>query len=243
MKFYKELSKVYDIVFPKDETTLKFLCKSLNHNSKVLDLACGTGSYAVALAQKGHRVDGIDLNEEMIALAKGKGGLFANFKVGDMTKFHETFLSEKYDMIYCIGNSIVHLKNKEKIEKFIKDIYKSLNDEGTLIIQTVNYDRIINQNIKSLPTIDRSEKGVKFVRNYNYKENEEKVEFQTDLIIFDNNKEEKYNNSVDLIALRKNELEEMFKKAGFKSIESYGGFSEEPFGEDSFALVIKAVKS
>lgn len=242
MKFYKELSKVYDIVFPKDETTLKFLCKALNHNSKVLDLACGTGTYSVALAQKGHRVDGIDLDEEMIALANGKGGLFANFKVGDMTRFHEVFDSEKYDMVYCIGNSIVHLKNKGKIENFITDIYKNLNEEGTLIIQIVNYDRIINQNIKSLPTIDRHEKGVKFIRNYNYREHEEKVEFQTELIIYNDSKEEKLSNSVDLIALRKNELEEMLKKAGFKTVKAYGGFSEELFSEDSFALVVKGVK-
>lgn len=242
MKFYKELSKVYDVVFPKDEKTLSFLQKDLKGNSKVLDLACGTGTYSMALALKGHRVDAIDLGEEMIELAKGKGGLYANFVVGDMTKFHEEFPKEKYDLAYCIGNSIVHLKNKERIQEFIKDIYTTLAEGGNLIIQIVNYDRVINQNVTSLPTIDRQEKGVRFVRNYEYKDEEEKVEFKTELIISKNGTEERFLNSVDLIALKKDELVDMFSKAGFKNIEVYGGFLQEEFTVDSFALVIRGSK-
>lgn len=242
MKFYKELSKVYDIIFPKDDTTLNFLCKDLKGNSKILDLACGTGTYSAALALKGHRVDGIDLGEEMIQLAKGKGALFANFTVGDMTRIKEIYEDEKYDLIYCIGNSIVHLKSKEKIEKFIKDIYDMLNDHGAFIVQIVNYDRIIKNNVKSLPSISRKEKGVSFIRNYNYKEENQKVEFQTELIISKDDNQERYENSVDLIALKRDELENMLSKAGFADIEAFGDFSEEAFNEETFALVIKGIK-
>ncbi|MCM8711118.1 methyltransferase domain-containing protein [Clostridium sp. SYSU_GA19001] len=242
MKFYKELSKVYDIVFPKDDKTFKFLCKDLKGNSKVLDLACGTGNYSVALALRGHRVDAIDLGVEMIELAKSKGGLYANFVVGDMTKFKEHFPMERYDLAFCIGNSVVHLKSKEKIEEFIKNIYEALNDEGILVVQIVNYDRIIKYDVKSLPTIDRPEKGVKFVRNYNYKEDEEKVEFQTELIISKNDIEDRFENSVDLIALKKDELLSMFEKSGFKDIEVYGDFGEEEFNETSFSLVMRGFK-
>ena len=226
MKFYKELSKVYDTVFPKDEKTLRFLLKDLKSNSKVLDLACGTGTYSLSLALKGNRVDAIDLDEDMIQLAKGKGGLYANFVQGDMTKFREEFQGKRYDLVYCIGNSI----------------YEVLIDEGALTVQIVNYDRIIKHDIKALPMIDRPEKGVKFIRNYNYKQDEEKIEFQTELIINKNDDEERFQNSVDLIALKKDEIKGMFHKAGFKEIEVYGGFSEEDFIEESFALVIKAVK-
>lgn len=242
MKFYKELSKVYDIVFPRDDTTLNYLCKNLKGNSKVLDLACGSGTYSIALAQKGHRVDGIDLGEEMITKAKGKGGLFADFIVGDMTKAKDIFYGKKYDFIFCIGNSIVHLKNKEKIHQLIKDIYDMLIDDGSLVIQIINFDRVIKKNIKSLPTIDRAEKGVKFIRNYNYLESESKVEFNTELIVSKEGNEDKYENSVDLIALKMEELKSMFEDVGFKGIEVFGNFNEEMYSEDSFSLVIKGVK-
>lgn len=242
MKFYKELSKVYDYIFPKDDTTAKFLFKNLKGNSKVLDLACGTGTYSIALAQKGHRVEGIDLDEEMITLARGKGGLFADFTVGDMTKIKEIYEGKRYDFVYCIGNSIVHLKNKERIGALIKDIYDMLIDEGALVIQIINFDRVIKNNIKSLPTIERNEKGLRFVRNYNYREEEGKVEFNTELLISKNSKVESAQNSVDLIALRMEELKAMFEKAGFRDLQIFGDFTEEEFSEESYALVIKGVK-
>lgn len=242
MKFYKELSKVYDVVFPKNEQTLKFLCKYLKGNSTVLDLACGTGTYATPLALKGHRVDGIDLGEEMIEMAERKGGLYANFVIGDMTEIKEEFKGKKYNLAYCIGNSIVHLKNKDKIQSFIKDIYDVLNEEGTFIVQIVNYDRIIKHDVKSLPTIEDKSKGVRFIRNYNFKEQEGKVEFQTELIINKDGKEEVFKNSVDLIALTKNELQSMFEKAGFSDIKVYGSFSEEDYSDESFSLVINGIK-
>lgn len=241
MKFYKELCKVYDIVFPKDEETLKFLLKDLKVNSKILDLACGTGTYSIALAQKGHRVEGIDLDEDMIAASKSKGGLFANFVVGDMTKLQEYFHKEKYDLIFCIGNSIVHLKNKEKIEQCIIDIYNTLNYDGSIIIQTVNYDRILKKEVKALPTIDRSDKGVKFVRNYNLRE-DGKIDFETELTIKKEDKVDSYQNSVPLIPLQSSELIEMLKKAGFKNIELFGGFDEKDFSDETFATIIRGVK-
>ncbi|SKA84027.1 Ubiquinone/menaquinone biosynthesis C-methylase UbiE [Clostridium sp. USBA 49] len=242
MKFYKELSNVYDDIFPQNEETLKFLCKNLKNNSSVLDLACGTGTYSIALALKGHRVDAIDLEEEMIEIAKKKGGLYANFVAGDMTEIKYEFKDKKYDLAYCIGNSIVHLKNKEKIQSFIKDVYDVLSDKGIFIVQIVNYDRIINYDVKSLPTIENKFKKVKFIRNYNYKNEERNIEFQTELIIDKNGENESFKNSVDLIPLQKEELKLMFEKAGFLDIEIYGSFLEEEYNEESFSTIIKGTK-
>lgn len=242
MKFYKELSKVYDTVFPKDEETLEFLCEGLKVNSKILDLACGTGSYAIALGQKGHRVDAVDLGEEMINTAKGKGGLYVNFALADMTKVKEIFQVSKYDFIFCIGNSLVHLENREKVQTLLKNMHDMLNYEGSIVIQIINYDRIIKYNIDSLPTIDRAEKGVKFTRNYDYNEKNSKVNFNTELIISKDGKEERFENSVELLALQSGELITMLEKAGYSKIELYGGFHGEEYNDKSMALVVKAFK-
>jgi SAM-dependent methyltransferase len=53
----------------------------------VLDAACGTGRYAIPLAQAGARVAGIDLSEEMLDLARRKAadsGLSLDLRVGDV---------------------------------------------------------------------------------------------------------------------------------------------------------------
>lgn len=242
MKFYKELSKVYDTVFPKDEDTLEFLCGNLKVNSKILDLACGTGSYAIALGQKGHRVDAVDLGEEMINIAKSKGGLYVNFVEADMTKVKEVFEGNKYDFIFCIGNSLVHLENKEKVQILLKNMHDMLNYEGSILIQIINYDRIIKYNVDSLPTINRDEKGVKFVRNYIYSEKNSKVDFNTELIIAKEGKEEKFENSVELLALQSDELIAMLEKAGYSNIELFGGFKGEEYNDKTMALIVRANK-
>jgi len=43
---------------------------------RVADLACGTGSLSVLVAELGHEVSGVDLSEEMVALARAKTAPF-----------------------------------------------------------------------------------------------------------------------------------------------------------------------
>lgn len=240
MKFYDELGKVYEIVFPLDENTVNFLIKDI-HEGNILDIACATGDYAINLAKRGFKVDAIDLNGDMINTAKSKDSS-VNFVEGDMTKINSIFNGHKYDIAFCIGNSIVHLSSKDKIEDFIKDIYEMLNPGGVLVIQTVNYDRIITNNITSLPTIDRRAKGVKFIRDYHYNKEENLIDFNTELLINRDGKEESYKNSIPLIPLMSYELDSMIKEAGFSEYKFYGGFDGKEFSLDSFATIMRAVK-
>jgi ubiquinone/menaquinone biosynthesis C-methylase UbiE len=242
MEFYSELSDFYDIVFPTDSGTVEFLSNSLKPDSKILDLACGTGDYSIALAKTGYNVRGIDLSGEMIIKAKDKAkGLNVDFVEYDMTKANNVFKNEKFDLIFCIGNSIVHLSTKIEIEKFISNIYKMLTYNGIMIIQIINFDRIFKYGIRSLPTIEKPDKGITFIRRYDY-ENRNVIDFNTEIIYSDGNKEKKFYNSVVLIPLLHRELDNMIKSAGFKKAEFYGGFNCDEYNEDAYALVVKAYK-
>lgn len=243
MSFYSELSKAYDIVFPMDTETLSFLCEGLNESAKVIDIACGSGSYAAALADKKYNVIGIDLDSSMIKLAENKkGSNNVEFRNMDMKDIKKEYGHKKFDLIYCIGNSIAHLKDKSEIKNLIKDMYDLLNEKGVAIIQIVNYDRILKYNVKSLPTIDRSSSGVKFVRNYRHSSDESIIYFDTELIISEQGTETKYENSVPLLPIQSSELSKMMEETGFCSVETYGDFSKEEFNDKSFALVLRAYK-
>lgn len=245
MKFYSELSRVYDIVFPLDEDTFSFLIKDLKPNSNVMDMACGTGSYSLAIAEIGHNVTGIDLGQKMIELAERKNEASKSkikFYCMDMREAAENFKDEKYDLIYCIGNSLVHLNNAEEIEKLIKDMFNMVEDGGQIILQIINYDRIINEKITSLPTIERKDDGVKFVRNYRHSEDDSVIYFDTELIINDGENSGGYKNSVPLLPLKSRDMKNILKNAGFKDINLYGDFDSVPYNEKSFALVVRAVK-
>lgn len=243
MEFYEALSNVYDIVFPMNEETIQFLKKDLKAKSKILDIACGTGNYSIPLAKAGHQVDAIDLDETMIQQAKEKAQeLDVHFTVGDMTKIKEQLHGSFYDFIFCIGNSIVHLDRKNTIEKLIQDIFNMLQDGGQMVIQTINYDRIIKYNIDHLPTIERAEEGVTFVRKYFYRSDTGKVDFNTELTIRQGRENLRYHNSIPLLALQKDEIEAMIRKAGFQHVKFYGGFGYGPYTSDAYAMVVRAIK-
>lgn len=243
MKFYSELSRVYDIVFPIDENTLNFLAKGIKVNGYVLDLACGTGDFTIALGKKGYNVIGVDLNHGMIEQARNKlpQGLNVKFIEGDMTKLSITN-GEKQDLIFCIGNSIVHLNEKGEIQNFIKAIYDNLGSGGKAVIQTINFNRIVKYKIDALPTITKEAGDIQFIRNYIYNEGDQVLDFSTELVVKEDGIENKYVNKVPLIILLKNELYEMFQKAGFGEINIFGGFDRSNYSDESYALVIEGKK-
>lgn len=241
MNFYNVLSKYYDVIFTKDENTVNFLKEDLKINSNILDVACGTGTYSIALGEQGNKVQGMDLDEEMINKAIGKNhNSNVSFIVGDMLKLENIYEAYSFYKVFCIGNSLVHLSTKEEIEKAIEQMYKVLKKEGTLVIQIINYDRILSKNIKALPTILREEQGVEFVRRYELN-GEGKIIFLGQINIEEDGNS--YENGVELIPLQSEELKQMLLKIGFKNIEFYGSFKKETYNkEESYALVVRAEK-
>jgi glycine/sarcosine N-methyltransferase len=240
MSFYDELSKYYDIVFPKGEAQMNFIKKRLSNRKRVLDLACGTGNYSIALAELGCSVTAVDLDESMVHNLNKKAqqqNLDIDAHVMDM-KSIDKLNNNKYDMILCIGNSLVHLENMEEIKELIYKLHSLLNEDGVLIIQIVNYDRILKFNIKELPTIDRSEQGVKFIRKYDYKNN--KILFNGKLIVNERGEEKIYDNTVQLYPLLSNDLVNIYKDLGMKNIETYGGFNEVEFNEETIGFISAA---
>lgn len=224
---YHEYAKYFDKIFPAKDQIVAFLEKHLD-GKRILDVGCGSGEYTIALHDKGYSVTGIDLDTEMIAYAKKKASAIY-FKVENMLDMDD----EIYDSLYCIGNTLVHLPTKKDIQTFLNSCYKKIED-GNIVLQIINYDRILEEHITSLPTIENEE--VTFVRNYSHKE--DKIVFSTIL----KTKDKRYENAVELIPLCKDELVEMLKEAGFKTINSYKGFSDAPYEKDSYALVIVASK-
>lgn len=121
-------------------------------------------------------------------------------------------------------------------------MYDSLENKGSIIIQIINYDRILRYNIKSLPTIDRKDKGIKFIREYKYPKEQTLIDFQTELLILKDGVLEKYENRVPLLPIKSKEIIDIIKEVGFSKIHVYGSFLMEKFTQDSYALVIKAFK-
>ena len=215
-----------------------------NPPKRLLDVACGSGGYSEALAKSGYSIVSIDLDDKMVEMAGVKavnGQLDMEVLRCDMGDIDET-VSGSFDCIFCIGNSLVHLGSIEEIKDSLVQMHTKLLAGGRLLLQIINFDRILKYGISSLPEIVVSEIGLKFVRNYRRDEVSNKIHFDTTLTVKGISGFEKYENSVDLLPLTSMELIQLMKEAGFGRVEVYGDFNSGSFTADSYLLVLEGIE-
>ncbi len=242
MGFYSLLSTYYDHIFPVPDQKLGFFLQLWQQNNadRVLDLACGSGLLARKLAKQGLRVTGIDLEEEMIVKARQAAAAedsSVDFRVGDMRDAGG--VDGEYDGAICVGNSLAHLLDKEDILRTLQAMGQRLRPGGILVIQIVNFDRILAQGPTDLPDVVRSDVGFAFYRRY-VPQASGLVEFQSRFITLPDQTE--HTNSINLRAIRQEELAGWLQDIGFTDLRFYGGFDKSPYAKDSYATVVTAVR-
>lgn len=238
MAFYEEIAKYYDLIFPTAQGTVNFLKeKAGNPPKEILDVACGTGGYSFALEKEGYNLTALDLDKKMVQELKEKAeACGSNIKAmeGNILEINEKFEKDSFDLVFCIGNSLVHLGNSDEILKFLKDAKDILRADGTFVFQVINYDRIISKGIKGLPTITNEAEDLTFERLYRYEEAKKKVYFKTILKV----QGKTFENEVPLYALQYEEAVELLREAGFNSFTAYGDFKGSSFDkENSYAMI------
>lgn len=67
-----QIAAIYEMANPMAEDAEFYLCLAGPRSCSVLDLGCGTGTLCCALAERGHRVTGVDPAAAMLALARNK---------------------------------------------------------------------------------------------------------------------------------------------------------------------------
>lgn len=255
MGFYEQISKYYDYIFPTGKAQVEFIKASAGMPPKnMLDVACGSGGYSVELAKSGYEMTAVDLDDKMVEMAREKAlqegaginVLRCNMKELEavLTKAYSDLNqgSPRFDCIFCIGNSLVHLGSIKEITEVLRQMYSLLSESGSLLIQIINYDRIINFKINELPAIRNDEAGLEFIRMYRYDEMRGIVHFNTKLNVNGADGEERYENSIELLPVLSSDLHKALKEAGFSCIEFYGDFGFSPYNEEAFMLVVKATK-
>ena len=98
-----------------------------------VDLACGTGSVTVLLAQKGLQVTGVDLSEEMLTVAQQKAWELENMPRFVCQPLQELRLPRGVDLAVCALDSLDYITDPEDCQEAIRRVYKVLNPGGIFI--------------------------------------------------------------------------------------------------------------
>jgi len=113
-----------------------------------------------------------------------------------------------------------------------------LTPGGTLTIQILNYDHILDNNIRSLAQINNDQ--ITFERSYQFTENSELIDFNTTLTV--KATAQIIQNTVKLYAIRQKKLHELLEETGFENMEYFGNFDSEPLKNDSLTLIVTGKK-
>ncbi|MBO5416581.1 MAG: class I SAM-dependent methyltransferase [Clostridia bacterium] len=110
----------------------KCFSKYLNKTpTLVLDLACGTGSMTVELAERGHDMIGVDLSEDMLSEAylrsEGKGILYL---CQDMRSFE---LYGTVGAVVCCLDSLNYLLTEDDLSRAFATVHNYLDPDGLFI--------------------------------------------------------------------------------------------------------------
>jgi SAM-dependent methyltransferase len=132
---YRWLAGYYDELFgpwrkPMDRARKRLLRSVLPHVETGCDLACGTGTTAIALARTGIRMFAVDLSPRMCRCARQKAaadGVPLKVIHADMRNF---VLPERVGLVSCEYDALNHVPRRADLRKVCRSVARALLPGG-----------------------------------------------------------------------------------------------------------------
>jgi SAM-dependent methyltransferase len=100
---------------------------------RVAELACGTGSLAVALAREGYRVVAVDRSEAMLQEAEKKARLAGSAVTFLKQDIRRLKLAEPVDLATCFFDSVNYLLSYGDLVKTFRSVHRALAPGGLFV--------------------------------------------------------------------------------------------------------------
>lgn len=257
-KMYDELSQHYDRFVNWEHrlsSELPFLKSALNEiqtapgdTLSILDAACGTGRHAIALAQAGFNLTGADSSEEMIAHAwenARREGLKVTFNQAGFGELKQAFGDNRFDGLICLGNSLPHLLDEVSLADALVDFATVLKPGGKLILQNRNFDLVLAQRARWMPTQTFREGDETWIFSRFYDFNPDgRLTFNIQILHSEG--EGAFDQEVistRLWPMKREVLENFMKEAGFSDLMFFGSLEGDDYHSESSANLVITAKT
>ncbi|GEM_PF-6915698 len=220
-----------------------FLCEIFNpiKNKHLLDIACGPGHHAHALAHYGACITGIDTDKEYLVYARqeaGKYNLTIKYKVLSMIDIHS--LRQYYDGAFFVGNPLSILESQSAITATFHGLHSVLKSDSLIVVHAYNYPVYFSDsNSFSFPTLCGNENGTpwraeqKIIKTENALVHSFILNRQTA-----DGRWESEKHIIPIFAIPIQTILHIMHTAGFTDIHRYGSFTKEAFNESSSPEII-----
>ncbi|MBI5566440.1 MAG: class I SAM-dependent methyltransferase [Chloroflexi bacterium] len=249
MSNYDSFAEVYDLFYADLEDDLEmYLGFAERTGGPILEIGAGTGRVALALAEAGHSVVGLELSDDMRAIAQQKiaeAQLADRVRMiaGDMRRFK---LDQHFGLVIAPINTFLHNLTLDDQLATLSSIKKHLRPGGLLVLDCFNPDPahaaddrrlILQRNVIDPDTGEAAQLWL--TRSTDWGQQLQDITYFADCV----DAAGQVTRSILTTQFRfifRHEMQLLLKLGGFDLKEVYGSYDLEPFDTGSDKLIAVA---
>ena len=244
---YDALARYYELEYADYTADLEFYLNLLRRTGgPFLDLACGTGRVALAMAEEGYEAVGVDTSEPMLALGREKAGKRIELIQGDLRNFD---LGRVFPLVAITLNSFMHLLEVKDQVAALERMRKHLAPGGRALVSTINPYSVSLHDVEAKLIHEFTKWDAEHeswvtklsARDVDTVEQVEHVTYFYDEV--KGGSVERLVANLDFRYTYRYELELLMRQAGLDPVAVYGSYDLESYEITSPALIIVATSS
>lgn len=232
MTAYGEFAEYYDLLMRDApyERWITFLEQAMaRYNLRprhIADLGCGTGTLALDLFQKGYRVTGVDLSEEMLMIAQSKLEMPSpqmRFLCQDL---RELVLPEPCDMAISFCDSLNYILDEDGLRETFARVRQNLKPGGCFLFD-VHTEYKLQEKLGNNVFYEVSDE-VTYLWQSRYDAVAKQVEYDITFFAVEDEEEELYRRFHEWHVQRaygQDVLRGLLQEVGFTTVEVYADFA------------------
>lgn len=232
--FWRDL---YPSLFPKSRVaaatpdSAKVLRLVRPRGRAVLDLCCGPGRFAIALAKRKYAVTGVDRTRYFLSKARAKAraaGVRIEWVRQDMRDFVRP---DAFDLALSMFTSFGYFDDKDEDLRVLARVLESLRPGGAFVIETIGKERLAR--IFAPAVVELLPNDSLILQRHEVFDDWTRMRNHWTLIRGSRAKTYTFHHTL----FSGQELRTRMEQVGFVDVRLYGSLDGEPYGRDSKRLV------